>query len=47
MERTLWEESLNVDAGDDRAMHSMQDEACRSLDTFDQLRRVFATATAP
>ncbi|MGH8881491.1 MAG: class I SAM-dependent methyltransferase, partial [Stackebrandtia sp.] len=47
VERTLWEESLKVDAGDDRAMHSMQDEARRSLDTFDQLRRVFATATAP
>jgi SAM-dependent methyltransferase len=46
-ERVLWETALATDAGDDPALHSMQDEARRVLDTFDVMRRVLATASAP
>ncbi|WP_329049050.1 class I SAM-dependent methyltransferase [Amycolatopsis sp. NBC_01488] len=46
-EQALWQESLTFDAGDDRAMRSMQEEAHRVLATFDGLRRVLATAFAP
>jgi hypothetical protein len=34
-------------AGSDAAVRSLQTEGRRSLDTFDSLRRVLATATAP
>jgi SAM-dependent methyltransferase len=45
-ERALWEEAVAVvDA--DAAVRSLQAEGRRSLDAFDSLRRVFATATAP
>jgi SAM-dependent methyltransferase len=45
-ERTMWEEAVAVvDA--DAAVQSLQSEGRRSLDAFDSLRRVFATATAP
>lgn len=46
-ERALWEEALSVDADGDLAMESMQDEARRVLATFEGLRRVLATASAP
>ncbi len=46
-ERALWQEALAIDAGDDLAMRSMQEEARRVLATFDGLRRVLATASAP
>ncbi|MFJ1761501.1 SAM-dependent methyltransferase [Amycolatopsis sp. NPDC088138] len=46
-ERALWQEALAVDAGDDPAVRSMQDEARRVLATFDGLRRVLATASTP
>ncbi|GLY44593.1 hypothetical protein Amsp01_106160 [Amycolatopsis sp. NBRC 101858] len=46
-EQTLWQEALAVEAGDDPAVRSMQDEAQRVLATFDGLRRVLATARAP
>ncbi|WP_250038214.1 class I SAM-dependent methyltransferase [Paractinoplanes maris] len=45
-ERTLWEEAVAAD-GSDPAVRSLQEEGRRSLETFDSLRRVFATATAP
>lgn len=47
VERTMWEAAVAEPAGSDPAMHSLQAEGRRSLDTFDALRRVFATATAP
>ncbi|RSM38845.1 class I SAM-dependent methyltransferase [Amycolatopsis balhimycina DSM 5908] len=46
-EETLWREALTLDAGDDLALQSMQDEARRVLANFDGLRRVLATASAP
>jgi SAM-dependent methyltransferase len=47
IEKRFWEESLTVDAGDDLAMQSMQEEARRVLKGFDLRRRVLAKATAP
>jgi len=46
-ERTMWEEAVTVDPRDDAAMQSFHDEGVRSLATFERLRRVMATATAP
>jgi hypothetical protein len=46
-ERALWEMAVHADAADDPALVSLQEEATRSLATFDVKRRVFATATAP
>jgi SAM-dependent methyltransferase len=46
-ERTLWREVLAAPAGTDEGLRSAQAEGRRSLDTFDAIRRVFATATAP
>jgi hypothetical protein len=46
-EQALWREALTVEAGDDPAVRSMQEEAQRVLATFDGLRRVLATARAP
>ena len=46
-EQALWREALTIEADDDPAMRSMQDEAQRVLATFDGLRRVLATARAP
>lgn len=46
-EKRFWSESLTVDAADDPAMQSMQDEAQRVLKAFDLRRRVLATGTAP
>jgi SAM-dependent methyltransferase len=46
-EQALWQEALTIDADDDLAMQSMQDEARRVLATFDGLRRVLATASTP
>ena len=45
-ERGLWEEVVAAEPSD-AAMRSLHAEARRSLDTFDGLRRVLATATAP
>jgi SAM-dependent methyltransferase len=45
-ERAMWEAALAA-ADSDAAVRSLQAEGRRSLDTFDALRRVFATATAP
>jgi SAM-dependent methyltransferase len=46
-ERRLWQEVLEVPAGSDESMRSAHNEGRRSLETFDSLSRVFATATAP
>jgi SAM-dependent methyltransferase len=45
-ERALWEEAVTA-VDSDEAVRSLQAEGRRSLETFDSLRRVFATATAP
>jgi hypothetical protein len=45
-ERAMWEEAVTA-VDSDAAVRSLQAEGRRSLDTFDSLRRVFATATAP
>jgi SAM-dependent methyltransferase len=46
-ERWMWEEAAAAPAGDDPAMQSLQAEAQRSLPVWAEMRRVFATATAP
>lgn len=45
-ERAMWEAAVAV-VDSDAAVRSLQAEGRRSLATFDSLRRVFATATAP
>ncbi|MET8148759.1 class I SAM-dependent methyltransferase [Actinoplanes sp. NPDC049668] len=45
-EREIWEAAVAA-TDSDPAVTSLRDEGRRSLDTFDSLRRVFATATAP
>jgi SAM-dependent methyltransferase len=45
VEKRLWDEVLAVDAPDDPAIRSLQDEARRVLPQFDGLRRVLATAS--
>jgi len=47
LERALWEEAAVIDPGEDPALRSFRDEAVRSLDQFDLIRRVMAVATAP
>jgi len=47
VERAMWEEVVAASDEADAAMTSLQAEGRRSLDAFDSLRRVFATATAP
>ena len=46
-ERAMWRAALAVNAGDDAAMRSLQEEAGRVLASFDSVRRVLATAQAP
>jgi SAM-dependent methyltransferase len=46
-ERSMWEEAVALDPGDDPALRSLHDEGLRSLQRFALLRRMFATATAP
>jgi SAM-dependent methyltransferase len=45
-ERAMWEEAMAA-VDSDAAIRSLQAEGRRSLEAFDSLRRVFATATAP
>jgi SAM-dependent methyltransferase len=45
-ERGLWEEAAALDPGDDPALQSLHDQGVRSLEHFDAVRRVLATATA-
>lgn len=47
VERRMWQEALAASADSDAGVRSLQAEGRRSLDTFESLRRVFATATAP
>jgi SAM-dependent methyltransferase len=47
LERGMWEEAAALDSGGDAALESFHDEGVRTLATFDLLRRVLATATAP
>jgi SAM-dependent methyltransferase len=46
-ERAMWEEAAALDPGHDPALHSLHDEAVRTLPIFHLMRRVMATATAP
>ena len=46
VERALWEEAAAIDPGEDPALRAFRDEAARSLDQFDLIRRVMAVATA-
>jgi SAM-dependent methyltransferase len=46
-ERALWEAAAAIDPGDDPGLQSFHDEGVRSLDHFDLIHRVLATATAP
>jgi SAM-dependent methyltransferase len=46
-ERGMWEEAAALDPGDDPALQSFHDEGVRSLQIFDRVRRVLATASAP
>ena len=46
-ERDLWETALATDPGNDQALQSLRDEGQRVLASFDAVRRVLATATAP
>ncbi|MEU4219062.1 class I SAM-dependent methyltransferase [Actinoplanes sp. NPDC026623] len=45
-ERAVWQAAVAA-ADPDAAVRSLQEEGRRSLEQFDSLRRVFATATAP
>lgn len=47
IERAMWEAALAEPACSDPAIRSLQDEGRSSLEKFDSLRRMFATATAP
>ena len=44
IERRMWQEALAAPAGSDAGIRALQTEGRRSLDTFDSLRRVLATA---
>ncbi|HEY3956211.1 MAG TPA: class I SAM-dependent methyltransferase [Streptosporangiaceae bacterium] len=46
-ERTMWEEAVALDPGDDPALRSFHDEGVRSLQWGTLLRRVLAVATGP
>ncbi len=46
-ERAMWEEAAAIDPGGDPALRSFHDEGVRSLATWDRLRRVMASASAP
>ncbi len=46
-EHAMWQEAVALDPGDNAALRSFHDEGVQSLETFDRLRRVSATASAP
>jgi hypothetical protein len=46
-ERLMWEEAAALEPGDNPALRSFHNEGVRSLATWDLVRRVLATATAP
>jgi len=43
----MWTEAAALDPGGDPALRSFHDEGVRVLTTFDLVRGVMATATAP
>jgi SAM-dependent methyltransferase len=43
----LWEDALTLDAAGDPALESTLNEAARSVETHDRIRRVMVAATAP
>jgi hypothetical protein len=43
----MWQEAAELDPGDDPALKSFHDEGVRSLEIFDLVHRVIATAAAP
>ena len=47
LERGLWDEAASLNPKQDPALRSLHDEAVRSIETFDLLRRVVATASTP
>jgi SAM-dependent methyltransferase len=46
LERSMWDEAVALDPGDNPALQSLHDEGVRVLKTWDLIRRVLATATA-
>jgi SAM-dependent methyltransferase len=46
-ELAMWQAAVALDPGDDPAIRSFHDEGVSVLPTFDLVRRVLATATAP
>jgi SAM-dependent methyltransferase len=46
-EHALWREAVTLDPGEDPALRSLHDEAVKSLQWADLLRRVLAVATSP
>ena len=44
-EHLMWKEAVALEPGDNPALRSFHDEGARSLETWDLLRRVLATAT--
>jgi SAM-dependent methyltransferase len=46
-ERSMWQEALAADAGNDQTLRDLQDEAARTLDSYGARRRVLASGTAP
>lgn len=47
VERAMWEQAVAAPDTGDPALRALQVEGWRSLDTWESLRRIFATATAP
>ena len=43
----MWEEAAALDPDGDPALQSLHDEGLRALASFNLMRRVMATATAP
>ena len=46
IDRAMMQEAATLEPGDDVALRSFRDEGVRSLENFDQVRRVMGTATA-
>jgi ubiquinone/menaquinone biosynthesis C-methylase UbiE len=46
-ERAMWQAAISVDAGDDPALRSLQEEGRRALTVFDARRRVLVSAVTP
>ncbi len=44
-ERAMWREAAALDPGDDQVLMSFHDKGVRSVEGFDRVRRVMATAS--